>query len=329
MLSSRISRSWVAAAFTIAFVASGGITSAATAADPIGTAPTFTDGCEGNDFVRIPDYSYNSWFIDGVQYVQGGTYPAPSTAVTVTSTGDYVGSWPYQFVNTAACATPATNAFGATVGQCNTATKETPVFGVVTNTADGTFQPIDAYVKATRPVDDYETSTFAGLGIQDGETRSIPLLGSRNVGLLPGDYELTFYSAPGFVGYLGRAPVSVGTCGGLTAPVDETGGGSNDRVKPTGSLRQVSGTTKMVAQGNNSKVDRTTKFKVIINPVKGKTFTKSFTVRKNKLGKPKTYRAPVRTRFVLKALITSESPDGKITTNWKVLKRSLIRPGGS
>lgn len=325
-------KSWVVRPLTIAFamvlsLVLGISANPARAVDSYGTPPTFSDGCEGNDFVTIPDYGFASWYINGLQYVEGDTYPAPSASVTVTSIGGYVGTWEFTFANVAPCPPQAPNKFSAYAGACDLAARETPAFGVIENVVDASGLKLDAiYISTTRLQDGWDPGALdVATDILDGETRTVSLDGTQDVGLLPGDYRVTFMTSTNPASAIGYATFSVGACYYGVPNYPSNPGNGAHAGKPTGKLKQIRGTTKMMAVGNNKKVAYTTKFKVVIKPAGKKAITKSFKVRRNKLGKPRTYKFPVGTKYVLKAQVRSVNSSGRTVTKWRVVKTKISK----
>ena len=148
--------------------------------------------------------------------------------------------------------------------------------------------------------------------------------------LLPGTYEMWVRTTESgqrklpntfFIPACGDYKVPPGDPSGLGSQ----GGQTTSSAQPRGVLKQVT-PTKMKVKAINRNVQRATTFKVVIDPKKGKTTTKKFTVRKNK-SKPvvRTYKAPARTGFVLKARVLVEDANGRLVNKWKVLKRSTLK----
>jgi hypothetical protein len=121
----------------------------------------------------------------------------------------------------------------------------------------------------------------------------------------------------------------VPACGDRKVPSGDPsglGGPSGTSKQPRGFLKQVS-PTKVKVKAINKGVARKTAFKVVIDPVKGKTVIKSFKVAAGKSPAPRYYKASPRAKVLLKARVLVEDANGRLVKQWKVLKRLKLKAG--
>lgn len=340
---SRKRRSWGAvtlATLTTMVLTSIGIPAASAAEPYVAPMPpgfnpcgTVDDRIENPGDFYHPTYGFGGYYIDGVPASAGVISMAGKSVVTVTTDYDS-GTWSYTFTDDP-CGAPAPNVYSVSLGSCDAASHETAVFATITNTADAYGQSLDVYVDAERRQDGWDTgASDAALQIRDGETRTVPVRGVMDIGLLPGDFDVIFL-APGLTTVLATRSQTVPSCGGVNAPQyedpDGTGTGGSGNAKPKGSLRQVRGTTKMQVKMVNKRVVQKTTFTVTINkPGRGGKTVKTFKVKSNAVKKLKRpFVAPVGTTFVLRAITTVSKPDGTVGTKKYRITGNKIRPSTS
>lgn len=217
---------------------------------------------------------------------------------------------------------------------CNQNTNGTRVEFVYTNVDDATDRTHNNPILLADRWDGGQSASFAFTqgAVLDGQTATIE---GGDAGenaayteffLAPGTYYMWLSTKE-----YGRRKLPntffVPACGDYRPPKGDPHGGSTtpgtSTALPRGKLVQVSA-TKMKVKAINRGVPRATAFKVIIDPLKGKTVTKTFKVGKNKVV-TRAYKAPARTRFILKARVTVKDANGRLVNKWKVLKRSTLK----
>ena len=154
--------------------------------------------------------------------------------------------------------------------------------------------------------------TNEGVSVAEGKSVSVTggdtlvIKTERDFYLAPGTYNMWVTTVETgqrklpntfFIPACGDYKVPPGDPSGLGGPSGPTPGSA----VPKGRLTQVS-TTKMKVAAINKGVSRITTFKVVIDPKKGKTTTQTLKLAKGK-SLVRSYTAPARTRFVLKARV--------------------------
>lgn len=329
--------SWVARPITTILMtmvlAAAGITAASPASANV-AAPQQIDRC-GTIFDQfvIPNpgdgttYEANGKYVaPGVHYVYGPVGPNIPT-VEIIGYGVSVQSWKFDFTDVP-CPPSATDTVSIIPGVCDPSTGFTSVTVPYNNVDDATDQPRKGVVATFTRVD-FSFQHIYG-DVLDGEQ---VLIGtgydrahSTGARLLPGTWTvdvrsegLLVASASKFIAKCGDDEVPAGDPSGAGESTD-----SGPVVKPSGKLKQIRGTTKMRAIMVNKRVSTPTKFRLVINkPGPGK-IVKVFKVAPGGK-KVKTRRAPVRTVFVLKALVRTVKADGQVVSRMTLLKRTSLR----
>lgn len=146
--------------------------------------------------------------------------------------------------------------------------------------------------------------------------------------LLPGTYDMRVQTAESGQRKLPNT-FFVSACGDYKVPPGDPSGQGGQTggatTKPKGFLKQVS-PYKVKVKAINKGVARKTTFKVVINPIKGKTVVKSFKVAPGN-AKVRKYPASPRAKVVLKARYLVDDGNGRLVNKWKVLKRLKLKVG--
>ena len=347
---SRTKTSWVVATITALvsplLVLGGASPASADASSWNPPAPVVSDPCGTSQNAFKTLYTDDTLYSWNGTYLGSETWYPTGTAPTVTVVAKYIYAANPQppdvtFTLTfgvepdSACV-EAADTVSTRIVSCNQNTNGTRVEFVYTNVDDATDRTHNYPILLADRWDGGQSASFAFTqgAVPDGQTATIE---GGDAGenaayteffLAPGTYYMWLSTKE-----YGRRKLPntffVPACGDYKPPKGDPQGGTvpttptTDSALPKGKLVQVSA-TKMKVKAINRGVPRATTFKVIIDPRKGKTVTKTFKVGKNKVV-TRAYKAPARTRFVLKARVAILDANGRLVNKWKVLKRSTLK----
>lgn len=341
---------WVARALTIVFITTMSTVlvgiSAASAADwP--QPPLVLDRCgTSQDQVYVhqnpPNTGFTMYDTTGRGYTDGMYHSTNGVASITFVVTDYGTTGAPQY--TYPTVSFGTEADSTCVEAADTVTFSDSVCNPSTNGTAVTF----TYINVDDSTDRSHTTPYVDVVRWDGgqSARVIFTVGpvadgqqlTRRGGDDPSGYQGNFFLAPGTYNLTltteekGEVKLPnrlfVPACGEYKVPQGDPHGGattppSAPATLPKGVLKQVT-KTKMRVTAINKGVLRPTTFKVVVNPKVGMTTTKTLKVAKGK-SLVRSYKAPARTRFVLKARVLVKDASGRLVNKWKVLKRSTLK----
>lgn len=307
-------------------------------------APVISDPCGTSQNAFKTVYTDDTLYSWNGTYLGSETWYPTGTATTVTVVAKYIYvadpappdvTFTLTFgVEPDSTCVEAADTVTTRIVACNAATKGTAVEFVFNNVDDATDRPRNYPILTANRWDGGQSASFAFTqgAVADGQTASI-------VGGDAGDNaaDTEFYLSPGtYTMWLsskeyGRRNLPntffVPACAGVNPPKGDPIGGivppTTGSALPKGSLVQVS-SSKVKVKAINKAVTRTTKFKVVIDPKKGKTVTKSFDVAAGK-AMTRKYATSPRAKVVLKARVLVDDGNGRLVNRWKVLKRLTLK----
>lgn len=331
----------------IAFI--GGLVSPASAAEPPLPAPVANDLCGvSKDQVYLADdsdpYTQVGWQDSTGAYYNAGQGNSTKSASSLTLTVEIWGAnglttytYPpitFGVESDSGCAL-ALDTVTVSDLTCmpNGGTRAT--FTYVNTPDNGWPQTSPSLVADRWDMGQYAAFNLVTPGVTVAEGASVSMTGGdtleiktdRQFFLAPGTYNMWVRTAESgqrklpntfFVPACGDNKVPPGDPSGQGRP----GGSGNGAVKPRGVLSQVS-PSKLKVKAINRGVARGTTFKVVIDPVKGETVTKSFKVASG-TSTVRKYSVSPRAKVMLKARFLVKQANGQSSMKWYVLAQASI-----